>query len=120
MKTLYTGHITVGANEVYSFIYAETLLNAEEYLATLLNCYLRQYYNPLPHVLPQINIVSRPDGWIAPDGYILPATSKQYALRYPSQKMSSPPQEVDATFDDSTSLTVFTPETILQQQKNHN
>jgi hypothetical protein len=110
MKTLYTGHTTVGAHEVYSFIYAETLLDAEEHLTALLNCYLRQYHDPLPLVLPQIKIVSRPDGWIAPDGYILPATSKQYALRYPAQKMASPPQQVDTTLDDSTLYTVLTAE----------
>ncbi len=90
MKTLYTGHTNLGEHEVYSFIYAESWAEAEEYLTVLLNCYLRQYHNPLPHVLPQIKIVSRPDGWVAPDGYMLPATSKQYALKYPQQEISTP------------------------------
>jgi hypothetical protein len=100
MKTLYTGHANVGGHEVYSFIYAETLLQAEEYLTALLSCYLHQYHLPLQSDLPPIMIVSRPSGWIAPDGYTLPATSKQYALRYPTSNKSQVPSEVDPTDED--------------------
>ncbi len=100
MKTLYTGHATVGTHDVYSFIYAETVLDAEEHLVTLLTCYLRDYHLPFPAHLPQIKIVSRPTGWMAPDGFYLPATSKQYALRYPSQQLSRTPQETESSFQE--------------------
>jgi hypothetical protein len=81
-KTLYTGHISVGDHHIYSFIYAETWCEAEEYLRSLLLSYARQRFRP-PGMVPfSVKVVSRPLGWKAPDGYDLPATSKQYALKY--------------------------------------
>ena len=122
MKTLYTGHATVGTHEVYSFIYADTLLEAEEYLASLLNCYLRDYHMPAPPDLPQIKVISRPGGWEAPDGYYLPATSKQYALRYPSNKLSRPPLTVENPVDDCEPYVTLTTEPAQKEtpQNYHN
>lgn len=82
MKTLYTGHVTIGTHEVYSFIYAETLLEAEVYLSELLSRYVRERHTATLNRELGIQVISRPDGWNPPDGYYLPATSTQYALRY--------------------------------------
>jgi hypothetical protein len=93
MKTLYTGHITLEKHDVYSFIYAETLLEAEEYLTSLLSRYVRHHHVPTPTLLPEVKVVSRPEGWNPPDGYYLPGTSTQYALRYSMHQRNSLPQE---------------------------
>jgi hypothetical protein len=83
MKTLYTGHVRIGKQYVYSFIYAETLLEAERHLTELLQRYVcEQYHVPKTTSELPIRIVSRPNGWNPPDGFYLPATSKQYALKY--------------------------------------
>jgi len=89
VKTLYTGHITIGTHNVYSFIYADTLLEAEEHLTRLLTRYLCEHYSPPLRTLPAVKVVSRPGGWDPPDGYYLPGTSAQYALRYPTHRQSS-------------------------------
>lgn len=100
MKTLYTGHVTIDQNYVYSFIYAETLLEAEQHLAVLLENYVSQFYDANVSVpRPRVNIVSRPNGWEPPDGYYLPGTSRQYALKYPSQR-SSELQKADVSASD--------------------
>ncbi len=88
VKTLYTGHATIGTHDVYSFIYADTLLQAEEYLTNLLTRYLRDHHIPSLHALPQVKVVSRPEGWDPPDGYYLPPTSTQYALRYQAHQQT--------------------------------
>jgi len=93
MKTLYTGHVTIGTHDVYSFIYADTLLEAERYLTALLNRYISERHNPSPPVPPPIKVVSRPEGWEPPDGYYLPGTSKQYAIRYSSHKQPGATQQ---------------------------
>jgi hypothetical protein len=89
VKTLYTGHATIGTHSVYSFIYADTLLEAEGHLTKLLTHYLREHHSPSLRVLPAVRVVSRPEGWDPPDGYYLPGTSAQYALRYPTHRQSS-------------------------------
>jgi hypothetical protein len=99
MKTLYTGHVTIGTHEVYSFIYADTLLEAEAYLTDLLGQYVRERHNPVQDGMPEIRVISRPDGWEPPDGYYLPATSTQYALRYsthqhPQTQQTTPEQHI--------------------------
>ncbi|GAC1362737.1 MAG: hypothetical protein NVS2B12_35570 [Ktedonobacteraceae bacterium] len=96
MKTLYTGHVAIGEHEIYSFIYAETLLTAEKHLTSLLTSYVRQHCTPVLMVQPQIRVVSRPNGWNPPDGYYLPGTSRQYALKYPAQETYSAAQEARA------------------------
>lgn len=93
MKTLYTGHLNINSHYIYSFIYAATLLEAEEYLRDLLNRYIHDHYTALSPILPDIKIVSRPNGWNPPDGYYLPGTSKQYALKYPVSKPTGIPQQ---------------------------
>lgn len=93
MKTLYTGHVTIGTHSVYSFIYADTLLEAEEYLTSLLNRYVREHHTPTPRLLPEVSVVSRPQGWEPPDGYYLPATSAQYALRYHTHQRQAVAQD---------------------------
>ncbi|MBX5456016.1 MAG: hypothetical protein IRZ31_03880 [Thermogemmatispora sp.] len=86
MRTLYTGHITIGRRTVHSFIYAETLYEAEEQLADILQRYIRDRYRLAASlVLPRINVVSRPYGWNLPGGPFLPGTSSQYFQRYPAQ-----------------------------------
>ncbi len=92
MKTLYTGHVAIGDHEIYSFIYADTLLHAERHLTNLLTSYVEQH-SPLLRTLPLIQVVSRPNGWNPPDGYYLPGTSKQYALKYPAQEVYSVAQK---------------------------
>jgi hypothetical protein len=89
VKTLYTGHVTIGTHNVYSFIYADTLLEAEEHLTRLLTRYLREHHSLPLCALPAVKVVSRPGGWDPPDGYYLPGTSAQYALRYPTHRQSS-------------------------------
>ena len=89
MKTLYTGHVALGDHEIYSFIYADTLLHAERHLTNLLTSYVEQntlFSSLLP---PLVKVISRPNGWNPPDGYYLPGTSKQYALKYPEQEVYS-------------------------------
>lgn len=93
MKTLYTGHVAIGDHEIYSFIYADTLLHAERHLTTLLTSYVRQHASSSFPVLPFVKVVSRPNGWNPPDGYYLPGTSKQYALKYPTQEVYSAAQK---------------------------
>jgi hypothetical protein len=93
MKTLYTGHVTIDDHEIYSFIYADTLLNAERHLTNLLISYVRQHCTSAFQASPLIRVVSRPNGWNPPDGYYLPGTSKQYALKYPLQEASSAAQK---------------------------
>lgn len=84
MKTLYTGHITINKQYVYSFIYAETLAEAEDHLSTLLNRYVReQFVVPSSVDVLPVKVVSRPNGWNPPDGFYLPPTGRQYALKYP-------------------------------------
>ena len=95
MKTLYTGHVTIGEHTIYSFIYAETLLEAERHLTALLSAFLRDYHVSPPAAFQYIHVVSRPTGWEAPDGYYLPATSKQYAMKYHSQERVGTPKEID-------------------------
>ncbi len=93
MKTLYTGHVTIGEHEIYSFIYADTLLNAERHLTSLLTSYVRQHCASSSKAFSLIKVVSRPNGWNPPDGYYLPGTSRQYALKYPLQEAHSAAQE---------------------------
>ena len=100
MKTLYTGHISIGDHQIYSYIYAETLRDAEEHLRMLLLTYLRDHCRVSPTAHP-IKVVSRPQGWEAPDGYYLPPTSKQYALKYPLHSSVGFPTEKN-TFQEST------------------
>ncbi len=89
MRTLYTGHVTIGKHYVYAFIYAETMYEAEEHLAEVLERYIRERHQLAASlILPRIKIVSRPTGWNPPDGFYLPGTSRQYALRYPSHVRS--------------------------------
>ena len=95
MKTLYTGHVTIGEHAIYSFIYAETLLEAEQYLTALLQNYLQNYHFLSPAHFPKVQVTSRPTGWEAPDGYYLPATSKQYAMKYRTQETVGIPREID-------------------------
>jgi hypothetical protein len=96
MKMLYTGHVSIEEHVVYSFIYAETFSEAERYLTTLLKAYIQDYHFPPPAIFPKIQVVSRPTGWEAPDGYYLPATSKQYAMKYHFQETISTPKEIDS------------------------
>lgn len=96
MKTLYTGHITIATHYIYSFIYADTLMEAEEHLKDLLGRYILEHFTALPWQLPTIKVVSRPNGWNPPDSYYLPGTSKQYALKYSSSLPSGEPQETEA------------------------
>ena len=93
MKTLYTGHVALGDHEIYSFIYADTLLHAERHLINLLTSYVRQHTPSSSLILPSIKVVSRPNGWNPPDGYYLPGTSKQYALKYPTQQVHGAAQK---------------------------
>ena len=104
MKTLYTGHVTINEHEIYSFIYADTLLNAEKHLTNLLTSYVRQHCTSLLPASASIKIVSRPNGWNPPDGYYLPATSKQYALKYPSQIAYTIADQVNSRDKKRTSL----------------
>ncbi len=96
MKTLYTGHVAIGDHEIYSFIYADTLLHAERHLTNLLTSYVRQHSPSSFRALPLIKVASRPNGWNPPDGYYLPGTSKQYALKYPAQEVYSAAQRAYA------------------------
>jgi hypothetical protein len=83
MRTLYTGHVTIGTRTIYSFTYAETLYEAEERLAEVLEGYIRERYRLAASlILPRLHIVSRPNGWHHPAGYYLPGTGRQYTLRY--------------------------------------
>lgn len=93
MKTLYTGHVALSDHEIYSFIYADTLLHAERHLTNMLTSYVRQHAQSSSPVLPSIKVISRPNGWNPPDGYYLPGTSKQYALKYPAQEVYSAAQK---------------------------
>ncbi len=93
MKTLYTGHIALDDHEIYSFIYADTLLHAERHLITLLTSYVQQHTSSSSPFSPFVKVVSRPNGWNPPDGYYLPGTSKQYALKYPAQEAYSAAQK---------------------------
>ncbi|WP_376795123.1 hypothetical protein [Thermogemmatispora sp.] len=89
MRTLYTGHITIGRRTVHSFTYAETLHEAEEQLAAILQRYIRERYRLAASlVLPRISVVSRPHGWNLPGGQFLPGTSRQFFQR--RQTSSSP------------------------------
>lgn len=93
LKTLYTGHVTIDKHDVYSFIYADDLIEAERYLTALLNSYMRDHHLPtpsMPSMPSKIRVISRPQGWDPPDGYYLPGTSKQYAIKYPSHKPPIP------------------------------
>lgn len=90
MKTLYTGHVTIDNHDVYSFIYTDDLIEAERYLTALLDSYMRDHHLPTPLLLPRVRVISRPQGWDPPDGYYLPGTSKQYAIKYPSHKPPTP------------------------------
>jgi hypothetical protein len=94
-RTLYTGHVSVGDHQIYSFIYAETWSEAEEHLRSLLFNYVQQRFRPLSMVPFSVRVVSRPGGWEAPDGYYLPATSRQYTLKYHSQCTDRIVEEVD-------------------------
>jgi hypothetical protein len=99
MKTLYTGHITINTHYIYSFIYADTLMEAEEHLKELLGRYILDHFTALPWKLPPIKVVSRPNGWNPPDSYYLPGTSKQYALKYSSNLPSGAPQEAQTILE---------------------
>ncbi len=89
MRTLYTGHVTIGRRTVHSFTYAETLYEAEEQLADTLQRYIRDRYRLAASlVLPRISVVSRPHGWSLPGGPFLPGTSRQYSQRYAAQQRS--------------------------------
>jgi hypothetical protein len=90
VKTLYTGHVTIDSHDVYSFIYADDLIEAERYLTALLDSYIRDHHLPTPLIPSRIRVISRPQGWDPPDGYYLPGTSKQYAIKYPSHKLPMP------------------------------
>jgi hypothetical protein len=78
-------HPAIRKQYVYSFIYAETLAEAEKYLTALLNQYVRERFVIPDHIheLP-VKVISRPNGWSPPDGFYLPPTSKQYAIKYSS------------------------------------
>lgn len=121
MKTLYTGHVTIGTHDVYSFIYAETLLEAEEYLTSLLKRYMQSHHTPSPAFVPEVKVVSRPGGWNPPDGYYLPGTSTLYALKYATQQSTAPqratltsqPAIVDQDLDVPQSQRISRPSEVL-------
>jgi hypothetical protein len=119
MKTLYTGHVTVelsiGApHYIYSFIYAETLLEAEDHLVHLLSSYVHKNYEAFASLMEvRVKVVSRPCGWNPKDGNYLPGTSKQYAQKYsahdPSQQEPTMVHASDQTETISSNMTMAMP-----------